>query len=96
MLSLFPGIPMAFDTGLCFLLFSVAFWLTRRRSAAARRARTVLAIGTLHTWYDYGNARPGRIARNSAVGFILVGAGILIADRVTSRNRGMAAMLVTF
>jgi diguanylate cyclase (GGDEF)-like protein/PAS domain S-box-containing protein len=110
---------MVFDSGLCFLLYAAAFWLTRLPGAAARRMHTVLAVlpmllaaaviielvldrslgvdfGYLHTWYDYGNARPGRMAPNSAIGFILIGAGILIADRVTSRGRGIAAMVVTF
>ena len=119
LLSLVPGFPMVFDSGLCFLLLSVAFWLTRRPGAAARRTRTVLAIvpillcsaviaelllgislsvdfAFLHTWYDYGNTRPGRMAPNSALGFIFIGAGILVADRVTSRNRGIGAILVTF
>jgi diguanylate cyclase (GGDEF)-like protein/PAS domain S-box-containing protein len=119
LISLFPGIPMVFDSGACFLLFSVAFWLTRRPGAAARRTRTVLAFvpmllcaavlaelllgrslgvdfGFLHTWYDYGNAQPGRMAPNSAIGFILIGAGLLTADRVTSRNRGIGAMVLTF
>ena len=50
----------------------------------------------LHSWYDYGNTRPGRMAPNSAIGFILVGFGILLADRVTSRSRGIGVMLVTF
>ena len=53
-------------------------------------------FGFLHIWYDYGNARPGRMAPNSAFGFISIGAGILIADRVTSRSRGIGAMVVTF
>jgi hypothetical protein len=53
-------------------------------------------FGFLHAWYDYGNTRPGRMAPNSAIGFILVGSGILLADRVTSRNRGIGAVLVTF
>jgi diguanylate cyclase (GGDEF)-like protein/PAS domain S-box-containing protein len=117
--SLVPGTPMVFDTGLCFLILSAAFWLTRRPGAAARWTRTVLAIGPmllgaanlleqvldrslavdlgfLHSWYDYGNTSPGRMAPNTALGFILIGAGILIADRVTSRSRGIGAMVVTF
>ena len=119
LITLFPGIPMVFDSGLCFCLFSVAFWLTRRTGAAARRTRTALAtvpivlaaavlaelllgkslgvdFAFLHTWYDYGNATPGRMAPNSAIGFILIGSGLLIADRVTSRKRGMGAIIVTF
>jgi len=118
--SIVPGmLPMVFNTGLCFLLFSAAFWLTRLPNTVALRTRTVLAVlpmllcavvlvellldrslgvdfSFLHTWYDYGNARPGRMAPNSAIGFILVGAGILLADRVTSRNLGIGAVLVTF
>ncbi len=53
-------------------------------------------FGSLHTWYDYGNARPGRMAPNSAIGFLLLGAGVLLADRVTSKKRGIGAVLVTF
>jgi diguanylate cyclase (GGDEF)-like protein/PAS domain S-box-containing protein len=120
LVSIIPEtLPVVFDSGLCLLLFGVAFALSRRPGDAARRARTVLAVvpmllcavvlvellldkslgvdfGFLHTWFDYGNARPGRMAPNSAVGFILVGSGILLADRVTSRNRGIGAVVVTF
>jgi diguanylate cyclase (GGDEF)-like protein/PAS domain S-box-containing protein len=51
---------------------------------------------SLHGWYDYGNKRPGRMAPNTAVGFILIGAGILLADRVTTKNRGIGAVVLTF
>jgi diguanylate cyclase (GGDEF)-like protein/PAS domain S-box-containing protein len=51
---------------------------------------------SLHTWYDYGNKSPGRMAPNSAVGFILIGCAILLADRVTSKGRATAAVILTF
>ena len=28
-------------------------------------------LASLHTWYDYGNTRPGRMAPNSALAFLL-------------------------
>ena len=119
LISALPGVPMVFNTGLCFLLFSVAFWLARWPGAMARRIRTGLAVTAtvlsalvllellldrslgvdfefLHTWYDYGNTRPGRMAPNTAIGFILVGSGVLLADRVSSRKRGISVVLITF
>jgi diguanylate cyclase (GGDEF)-like protein/PAS domain S-box-containing protein len=50
----------------------------------------------LHTWYDYGNKSPGRMAPNSAAGFILIGCAILLADRVTTKGRATAAVILTF
>jgi len=50
----------------------------------------------LHTWYDYGNKSPGRMAPNSAAGFILIGCAILLADRVTTKGRAVASVILTF
>lgn len=53
-------------------------------------------LGFLHTWYDYDNSSPGRMAPNTAIGFVLVSSGILLADRVSTKRRGIAAIVLTF
>lgn len=53
-------------------------------------------LAWLHTWYEYGNRRPGMMAPNTAIGFIAIGVGVLLADRVTSKRRGIGAVLITF
>ena len=60
--------------------------------------RSILGIdlAMLHSWYDYGNTRPGRMAPNTAIGFIVAACVIFAGDRVTSRSRGMVAFGFTF
>lgn len=53
-------------------------------------------LAFLHQWYDYGNKRPGRMAPNTAIGFITIGCAILVADRVRSRATALAAIGLTF
>ncbi|CAN5280785.1 hypothetical protein BH11PSE11_BH11PSE11_07450 [soil metagenome] len=53
-------------------------------------------LASLHAWYDYGNTRPGRMAPNSALGFMLIGASIVLSDRVTSKARALTAVFMTF
>jgi hypothetical protein len=50
----------------------------------------------LHAWYDYGIKSPGRMAPNSAVGFMLIGCAILLADRVTTKRRAVTAVILMF
>lgn len=50
----------------------------------------------VHHWYDYGNTRPGRMAPNTATGFILIGAAILAMRRVESRARAYLVVILTF
>ena len=60
--------------------------------------RSVLGIDlvALHSWYDYGNTRPGRMAPNTAIGFIVVGCAILVGDRVRGRGQGLLEIGLTF
>lgn len=50
----------------------------------------------LHTWYDYGNTRPGRMAPNTALGFITIASTLLLMERVESRRRAFGVMAGTF
>lgn len=51
---------------------------------------------SLHAWFDYGNTRPGRMAPNTALGFILAGTTLLLSDRVHSRASAIAVLGLTF
>jgi diguanylate cyclase (GGDEF)-like protein len=53
-------------------------------------------LAGVHAWYDYGNTRPGRMAPNTALGFIVAGSALFIADRVRSRRWAVAELLLTF
>ena len=53
-------------------------------------------FASLHAWFDYGNTRPGRMAPNTALGFILAGMALLLADRVRSRASAIAVLGLTF
>ena len=53
-------------------------------------------LAGLHTWFDYGNTRPGRMAPNTALGFFLIGAAIALADRVTDRRTAISLVTLTF
>jgi diguanylate cyclase (GGDEF)-like protein/PAS domain S-box-containing protein len=50
----------------------------------------------LHAWYDYGNTRPGRMAPNTATGFLLLASTVLLAGGVRSRRRAYGVVLLTF
>jgi diguanylate cyclase (GGDEF)-like protein/PAS domain S-box-containing protein len=50
----------------------------------------------LHAWYEYGNTRPGRMAPNTATGFILAGAAIYLSSHVRRRGHAVAVILLTF
>ena len=53
-------------------------------------------LAALHAWFDYGNTRPGRMAPNTALGFMLFGAGLLAADRVRGKGSAVAVLGLTF
>ncbi|HSY27777.1 MAG TPA: GGDEF domain-containing protein, partial [Burkholderiaceae bacterium] len=50
----------------------------------------------LHTWYNYGNTRPGRMAPNTALGFITIGATLLLMNRVGSRRSALLTLILTY
>ena len=53
-------------------------------------------LARLHTWLDYGNTRPGRMAPNTALGFMLIGATVLLVDRIRRKRHALAVILLTF
>jgi diguanylate cyclase (GGDEF)-like protein/PAS domain S-box-containing protein len=50
----------------------------------------------LHTWYDYGNTRPGRMAPNTAAGFILTALALFVSTDVRNRRHAAFLMVATF
>jgi diguanylate cyclase (GGDEF)-like protein/PAS domain S-box-containing protein len=50
----------------------------------------------LHKWLNDGNTRPGRLAPNTAIGFMLAGACLLLLNRITSRRREILFQVGTF
>ena len=50
----------------------------------------------VHSWYDYGNTRPGRMAPNTAFGFILIGAVNARLARVDSPTAAYTVVTLTF
>ena len=50
----------------------------------------------IHGWYDYGNTRPGRMAPNTATGFIVAAGTLLAMERVTRKWQAFAIVLLTF
>ena len=53
-------------------------------------------LAGLHAWYEYGNTRPGRMAPNTALGFIVAGCALLVGDRVTHRGLAATELVLTF
>ncbi|WP_165390719.1 sensor domain-containing diguanylate cyclase [Pseudoduganella lutea] len=49
----------------------------------------------VHQWYNYGNTRPGRMAPNSALGFMLIGAVNSALGRVDSRVTARLIVVLT-
>jgi diguanylate cyclase (GGDEF)-like protein/PAS domain S-box-containing protein len=49
----------------------------------------------LHTWYDYQNTRPGQMAPNTAIGFILNGLALVLASRISTRAQAYALVTLT-
>ena len=58
--------------------------------------RLWIDLAPIHTWYDYGNTRPGRMAPNTAIGFIVAGAAFYMSHRVHRRSEALAIVLLTF
>ena len=50
----------------------------------------------LHTWLKDGNIRPGRLAPNTAIGFMLIGATLILMNRVSNKWRALAVQILTF
>ena len=50
----------------------------------------------LHTWLNDGNTRPGRLAPNTAVGFMLTGTCLILLTRITARWREILFQVTTF
>ena len=50
----------------------------------------------LHTWFDYGNTRPGRMAPNTALGFLLVASTLLVYERVSRMSTALLTISLTF
>lgn len=53
-------------------------------------------MALVHHWYDYGNTRPGRMAPNTAIGFMLIGAVYARLQRVKSRFAAYTVVVLTF
>ena len=52
-------------------------------------------FSSVHDWLDDGSPRPGRIAPNAALGFILSGFVWVAMQKVTSKATGMAIQIAT-
>jgi diguanylate cyclase (GGDEF)-like protein/PAS domain S-box-containing protein len=50
----------------------------------------------MHSWYDYGNTRPGRMAPNTAAGFMVIGLVYLFSHRVTTKLTATMVVMLTF
>jgi diguanylate cyclase (GGDEF)-like protein/PAS domain S-box-containing protein len=50
----------------------------------------------LHAWFDYGNTRPGRMAPNTAAGFISIGLTYLLLHRVDTKKTAFGIVTLTF
>ena len=52
--------------------------------------------GWLHIWLHDGNIRPGRLAPNTAVGFMLTGACLLLLNHISTRGREILFQILLF
>jgi diguanylate cyclase (GGDEF)-like protein/PAS domain S-box-containing protein len=50
----------------------------------------------LHRWLRDGNVRPGRMAPNTAVGFMLVGSCLILMTRIASKGRELLFQILVF
>jgi hypothetical protein len=50
----------------------------------------------LHSWFDYGNTRPGRMAPNTALGFLLVASTLIVHERVNRQSTALLTIGLTF
>ena len=53
-------------------------------------------FASLHEWLRYGNVRPGRMAPNTALGFVTMGLALLLLGRITNRFRAICLLLLTY
>jgi hypothetical protein len=53
-------------------------------------------LPSLHIWLGDGNIRPGRMAPNSALGFIIIGCTLILIPRVATRLQAKLAQTLTF
>jgi hypothetical protein len=49
----------------------------------------------LHTWFKDGNTRPGRLAPNTAIGFMVIGSALVLMSRVTTKWRALTLQILT-
>lgn len=49
----------------------------------------------LHLWINDGNIRPGRLAPNTAIGFMLIGATLIMMNRVANKWQAMVVLILT-
>ena len=49
----------------------------------------------LHGWIGDGNTRPGRLAPNTAIGFMLVGAMLVLKQQVNTKSRALVVQILT-
>ncbi|MFZ6873417.1 diguanylate cyclase domain-containing protein [Undibacterium sp. Di27W] len=52
--------------------------------------------GFLHLWLQDGNIRPGRLAPNTAIGFMLTGLSLLLRNRINNRARELTYQILVF
>lgn len=57
---------------------------------------TIADFTSFHAWLDDGNSHPGRMAPDTALGFLLTGAALIMMRSVESKARGVAIQAVTF
>lgn len=53
-------------------------------------------LASLQAWYDYGNTRPGRMAPNTALAFLLISVVLMMPDDVKRRRSAIAKVALTF
>ena len=49
----------------------------------------------LHGWLGDGNTRPGRLAPNTAIGFMLIGALLVLKQQVNTKRRALVVQMLT-
>jgi len=90
---LLPGRMQALRTAIgCILV--VLCGLTLAEHIADMRLGIDMAW--VHHWYDYGNTRPGRMAPNTALGFVLIGAVFVVLRRVESHAAAYTVVVLSF
>ena len=52
-------------------------------------------LASLQAWFDYSDTRAGRMAPNTSIGFLLLGAVILLADRAATKRQAVAVVVLT-